>query len=99
MSAAVSRSIGRRGGNDPRYAGLLVVVLLLWQAVGSWTEGMAITGPLTTFAYAGRLVLTAAFWGQVWATLAAFLLAFVLSAVCGLLLGLGARGAAASPAT
>ena len=67
---------------------LLAGLLLLWQAVGSWTEGMAITGPLTTFAYAGRLVLTAGFWGQVWATLSAFLLAFVLSAVCGLLLGL-----------
>ncbi len=63
-------------------------LLLLWQAVGSWTGGMAITGPLVTFAYAGRLVLTTGFWGQVWATLAAFLLSFAISAVCGLLLGL-----------
>ena len=88
MSAAVSRSIGRTRGNTLDMLVLLAGLLLLWQAVGSWTEGMAITGPLTTFAYAGRLVLTAGFWGQVWATLSAFLLAFVLSAVCGLLLGL-----------
>lgn len=40
---------------------LLAGLLLLWQAVGSWTEGMAITGPLATFAYAGQLVLTTGF--------------------------------------
>lgn len=67
---------------------LLALLLLLWQAVGSWTQGMAITGPLVTFAYVGQLVLTTGFWGQAWTTMAAFLLAFVLSAVCGLLLGL-----------
>ncbi len=88
MSAAVSRNVVRPGGNVLDVVLLLVVVLLVWQAVGRWTGGMAITGPLTTFAYLGQLVVTAAFWGQVWATMAAFLLAFVLSAACGLLLGL-----------
>ena len=77
-----------------RHAGLIdgallvAALLLLWQAVGSWTQGIAITGPLTTFAYVGQLAATTGFWGQVWATLAAFLLAFALSAAGGLLLGL-----------
>ncbi len=88
MSATTPRSAVRPRGGATDMLLLLVAVLLLWQAVGSWTEGMAITGPLVTFAYVGQLVLTAGFWGQVWATLAAFLLAFALSTACGLLLGL-----------
>lgn len=88
MSATAAASPTRPRGRIGDGLLLLAGLLLLWQAVGSWTEGMAITGPLATFAYAGQLVLTTGFWGQAWATLAAFLLAFVLSAVCGLLLGL-----------
>ena len=88
MSAsAASAPVPRRGRAGDALL-LAAGLLLLWQAVGSWTEGMAITGPVTTFAYVGRLVITAGFWGQVWATLAAFLLAFAISAMCGLLLGL-----------
>ncbi len=87
--SATAASPPARPRRRPADALLLVAgLLLLWQAAGSWTEGMAITGPLATFAYAGRLVLTAGFWGQVWATLAAFLLSYAISAMCGLLLGL-----------
>ena len=88
MSAAAPPLPARTGRNAADLLVLLAVLLLLWQSVGSWTDGMAITGPLATFAYLGRLVMTAGFWGQVWATMAAFLLAFALSAACGLLLGL-----------
>ncbi len=66
----------------------IAIALLLWQAVGSWTEGVAVTGPLTTFAYTAELLGTARFWDNAGATAAAFLLAFALSAAGGLLLGL-----------
>lgn len=67
---------------------LIVIVLLLWQAVGSWTQGVAVSPPLTTFAYAAELLTTTRFWDNAGATAAAFLIAFGLSAVFGLLLGL-----------
>jgi NitT/TauT family transport system permease protein len=67
---------------------MIVLALLLWQAVGSWTEGVAITGPLTTFAYTAELLTTARFWDNAVATASAFAIAFGLSALFGLLLGL-----------
>lgn len=67
---------------------LIAIVLLLWQAVGSWTQGVAVSPPLTTFAYAAELLTTTRFWDNAGATAAAFLIAFGLSAVFGLLLGL-----------
>ncbi len=88
MTAAAPPLHGRKRSHATDLLLLLAIVLLVWQCLGSWTGGMAITGPWTTFAFLGRLVLTAGFWGQVWATLTAFLLAFALSAACGLLLGL-----------
>ena len=64
------------------------LALLLWQAAGTWTQGVAITGPVATMAYTGQLLVTAGFWGHVWATVSTFLAAFALSAVIGLGLGL-----------
>lgn len=69
----------------------IVVVLLmltLWQAIGSWTQGVAVSPPLPTLVYLAGLLGTPMFWGHAAATLEAFLLAFVLSALIGLLLGL-----------
>jgi NitT/TauT family transport system permease protein len=67
---------------------LTLVMLALWQAVGSWTKGVAVSPPLATFSYLFSLVRTSMFWDHAAATLTAFLLAFVLSALIGLALGL-----------
>ena len=67
---------------------LVAAVLLLWEAVATWTHGIAISGPAATFAYAGGLLLTARFWDNAGATAGAFAAAFLLSAALGLLLGL-----------
>ena len=67
---------------------LTVVILVLWQAVGSWTSGVAVSPPFQTLAYLFDLFGTSMFWENVAATLYAFLLAFVLSALFGLALGL-----------
>jgi NitT/TauT family transport system permease protein len=72
---------------------LIVLILALWQAIGSWTQGVAVSPPFQTLAYLFDLVRTWMFWDHAAATLAAFALAFVLSALIGLALGLifGAR--------
>jgi len=67
---------------------LLLFFLVLWQAVGSWTQSIAVSPPWTTFVYLADLILQPMFWGHVAATMGAFLLAFALSAVFGLGLGL-----------
>ena len=67
---------------------LVAAALLLWQAVGSWTQGVAISSPAATFAYTGGLLVTGQFWQNVGATAGAFAAAFALSAVLGLGLGL-----------
>ncbi len=67
---------------------LTAIAVAVWAWLGWWTQGVAITPPLATFAYLGQLVLTPMFWDHVQATLAAFALAFVLSAVFGLATGL-----------
>lgn len=64
------------------------ILLALWQALGSWTGGIAITPPLGTLAYLANLLLTAMFWDHVGATATAFALAFALSGGIGLGLGL-----------
>ena len=89
MSAVTPLVRRRRGVGTFDTLLLVAVVLLAWQAVGSWTEGVAVSGPLDTFAYVGALVRTGGFWGNVGATAQAFLLAFALSAACGVALGLG----------
>ena len=67
---------------------LIAAALLLWEAVGDWTQGVAVSGPAATFAYLSELMLTARFWDSAAATATAFVMAFMLSAVFGLLLGL-----------
>ena len=67
---------------------LVLVMLALWQVVGSWTHGIAVSPPLQTLVYLGSLVQTRIFWDHAAATLQAFSLAFVLSALIGLVLGL-----------
>ena len=70
-------------------AGVLVLLMLaIWQAIGSWTRGIAVSPPLQTLAYLFDLLRTWMFWDHASATLAAFLLAFALSALIGLALGL-----------
>jgi NitT/TauT family transport system permease protein len=87
MSASVARA--ERSGLrmlDP--LALTVLAVLLWQAIASWTQGVAITVPLATFVYTGQLLLTGRFWDNIGATAGAFALSFALSAVVGLSLGL-----------
>jgi NitT/TauT family transport system permease protein len=67
---------------------LVLVMLALWQAIGSWTHGVAVSPPLQTLVYLVGLLQTSMFWDHAFATLEAFLLAFVLSALLGLALGL-----------
>jgi NitT/TauT family transport system permease protein len=67
---------------------LTLLILALWQAIGSWTQGVAVSPPLQTLAYLFDLLRTSMFWGHAAATLEAFLLAFALSALIGLALGL-----------
>jgi len=76
----------RSGVLDPVL--LLAVLLLAWQAVASWTSGVAVAPPLPTMAYLVGLVGTAGFWGHAGATGAAFLASFGISAAIGLALGL-----------
>jgi NitT/TauT family transport system permease protein len=65
-----------------------LLMLALWQAIGSWTQGVAVSPPLQTLVYLVSLLGTPMFWDHAAATLEAFLLAFVLSALIGLVLGL-----------
>jgi NitT/TauT family transport system permease protein len=67
---------------------MLLLFLALWQAVGSWTQGIAVSPPWVTFVYLAEQMMRPQFWGHVAATISAFLLAFLLSAVFGLALGL-----------
>ena len=73
-----------------RFDSLLLIVLALavWQALGWWTAGVALTPPGPTLAYLADLVQTPSFWGHVGATMAAFAMAFAASAILGLALGL-----------
>jgi NitT/TauT family transport system permease protein len=67
---------------------LALLMLALWQAIGSFTHGVAVAPPLQTLAYAFDLVRTPMFWDNAAATLYAFALAYALSALIGLALGL-----------
>src|SRR4029077_13619113 len=67
---------------------LVLTVLALWQVIGSWTKGVAVSPPLQTLVYLFGLLRTWMFWDHAAATLEAFALAFILSALIGLALGL-----------
>jgi NitT/TauT family transport system permease protein len=67
---------------------LTLLILAAWQAIGVWTNGVAVSPPLRTLTYLFDLLRTAMFWDHAAATLHAFVLAFVLSALMGLALGL-----------
>ena len=76
MSAALDAP-GRVRRLDPLL--LAAGVLLAWAAVGSWTQGVAISGPLATFAYTGELLTTARFWDNAGASAVAFAMAFAFA--------------------
>lgn len=78
----------RRGALNGLLLIALALALAVWEWLGWWTAGVAITPPLATFAYLAQFVRTAMFWGHVQATVFAFALAFVLSALLGLSIGL-----------
>ena len=65
-----------------------LLLLVIWQVVGAWTGGIALSTPLVTAAYLVNLLRTSLFWEHAGATAWAFLLAYLLSAAGGLALGL-----------
>lgn len=67
---------------------LLLAVAAAWQAVGSWTGGVALTPPVQTLAYLAGLLQTSLFWNNAAATAQAFALSFALAAGLGVALGL-----------
>jgi len=88
LEDAQSRPTSRRRIRAFDAVVLVLLMLALWQAIGSWTKGVAVSPPLQTLVYLFGLLRTSMFWDHATATLAAFLLAFALSALIGLALGL-----------
>jgi NitT/TauT family transport system permease protein len=88
MTLGIPSQKRRRGTKAFDALAVLLFFLTLWQVVGSWTHGIAVSTPWTTVVYLAELIRQPTFWGHVAATISAFLLAFVLSAVFGLALGL-----------
>jgi len=88
LEDAQSRRTSRRRIRAFDAAVMTLLMLALWQAIGSWTRGVAVSPPLQTLLYLFDLLRTWMFWDQAAATLAAFLAAFALSALIGLGLGL-----------
>lgn len=88
LEPALAASAPRRDTRTLDLLVLLTVALAVWQAVGSWTGGIAVTPPLGTLRYLVDLVQTSLFWEHLGATLLAFAVAFAISALGGLALGL-----------
>jgi NitT/TauT family transport system permease protein len=88
VEAALSARPSRRRIRAFDAVVMTLLAMALWQAIGSWTKGVAVSPPLPTMSYLSGLVRTGMFWDHAGATLAAFLLAFTLSALIGLALGL-----------
>lgn len=87
-SPAIARPSASRRGRALDSLVLVLALLTLWQAVGSLTQGIAVSPPVGTLIYLAELVRTRMFWEHVSATVTAFLMAFAFSAVLGLALGL-----------
>jgi NitT/TauT family transport system permease protein len=88
LENTLSKRLSRRRIRAFDASVMTLLMLALWQAVGSWTNGVAVAPPLQTFVYLFDLLQTGIFWDHAAATLEALVLAFVLSAVTGLALGL-----------
>ena len=88
LQAVLPPMLPRRRARALDLMAALCVALAVWQAASVWTQGVALSTPLETFAYLAMLLQTAMFWSNVGATLGAFLLAFAISALAGLALGL-----------
>ncbi len=89
FSLEVQSALGSRRRIRAFDAAVLILLMLgLWQAIGSWTSGVAVSPPLQTLTYLFGLIRTWMFWDHAAATLSAFALAFVLSSLIGLALGL-----------
>jgi NitT/TauT family transport system permease protein len=88
LENALSGRTSRRRIRALDAVALAMLILTLWQVIGSWTKGVAVSPPLQTLVYLFGLLRTWMFWDHAAATLEAFLLAFVLSALIGLALGL-----------
>ncbi|HTS91210.1 MAG TPA: ABC transporter permease subunit [Stellaceae bacterium] len=69
-------------------AGLVVALLSAWQVLFEFAGTNAMAPPIETFAYLGRLLATAAFWGHLAETMSAFAFALAIAIVLGLLIGL-----------
>ncbi len=67
---------------------ILAVLLATWQGLFAYAGEVAISSPLTTFAFAGSLLGSPSFWPHAAATLLAFAYALAISAVAGIALGL-----------
>lgn len=85
MNGAVARQ-----GSSRWIDGLVVIVLaaVVWEALFLYAGDVAITPPLQTLGFAGRLLVTPSFWGHVGATMLAFFYTLVIAAAAGLSLGL-----------
>ena len=66
---------------------LIAALLVAWQLLFEFAGRQAMTPPLETFRYLGRLLTTDTFWGHLAETSRAFFFALVLSIVLGLIVG------------
>jgi NitT/TauT family transport system permease protein len=66
---------------------LVVVLLAAWQVLFAIAGPQAMTPPLATFRYLGRLLVTDSFWEHIGETSRAFFYALALSVVLGLIVG------------
>ena len=67
---------------------ILALILAIWQGLFAYAGDVAISSPLSTFAFATELLTHAPFWNHAAATLQAFACALAISAAAGIALGL-----------
>jgi NitT/TauT family transport system permease protein len=66
---------------------LLVVIVVVWECAYLWGGEVAMTTPWGTVDFAVRMLGTAEFWDNAWATMSAFAIAMVIAATGGILIG------------